>query len=503
MTYVAGSIHCQDESRHSLRGHRRSVGLGLLLSAYAVAGGTFASAGFASPASLAAIPQATETVADPPSDSAYTLGAGDRIRIDVFKLTQYSGEHQVLVDGSLNLPEVGNVNINGMTLKEASDAVASRFARILKYPIVTVSLLTPRPIKVGIAGEVTRPGAYTLPTTTDGSQLPTVTRALQMAGGITQLANLRDVKVRRPQRSGGDRLFSLNLWEFLTQGNLRQDITLRSGDTIIVPTAPTSNLAESVQISAASFAADKSQPLNIAIVGEVYRPGPYTVTSSARTGAAGETGQTSGGAERPPTITRAIQVAGGIKPQADIRNIQVRRLTKSGTEQTLSINLWQLLQAGDLNQDLILQDRDTVVIPIATEISPAEATQIAAASFSPDSIRVNVVGEVKQPGVVKVPPNTPLNQALLAAGGFNIRSRKKSVDLLRLNSNGTVTKRTVSIDFTRGLDESANPPLRNDDVVIVYRSGITALSDTLSTVVSPFSGLLTILGIFQTIQNAR
>lgn len=502
MTYVAGLIRRQDESRHSLKSHRRSVRLGLLLSVYAFAGGTVASAGLAIPASLAAIPEATEVVADPPSDSAYTLGAGDRIRIDVFKLTQYSGEHQVLVDGSLNLPEVGNVNISGMTLKEASEAVGSRFARILKYPIVTVSLLTPRPIKVGIAGEVTRPGAYTLPTTTDGSQLPTVTRALQMAGGITQLANLRDVKVRRPQRNGSDRIFSLNLWEFLTQGNLRQDITLRSGDTIVVPTAPTANLAESVQIAAASFAADKSQPLNIAIVGEVYRPGPYTVTSSSRTGAAGETGQTGGG-DRPPTITRAIQVAGGIKPQADIRNIQVRRLTKSGTEQTLTINLWQLLQAGDLNQDLILQDRDTVVIPIATDISPAEATQIAAASFSPDSIRVNVVGEVKQPGVVRVPPNTPLNQALLAAGGFNIRSRKKSVDLLRLNSNGTVTKRTVSIDFARGLDEQSNPPLRNDDVVIVYRSGITALSDTLSTVVSPFSGLLTILGIFQTLKNAR
>jgi polysaccharide export outer membrane protein len=95
-----------------------------------------------------------------------------------------------------------------------------------------------------------------------------------------------------------------------------------------VPTSTQTSLAESVQLSSASFAADKSVPLNIAIVGEVYRPGPYTVSASAKTGAAGDTGQSGGGSDRAPTITRAIQVAGGIKPQADVHRIQVRRLVE-------------------------------------------------------------------------------------------------------------------------------------------------------------------------------
>ena len=432
------------------------------------------------------------------SDEAYTLGAGDRVRVEVFKLTQYSGENQVLVDGTLNLAEVGSVSVQGMTLREASEMVSKTYAKLLRYSIATVTLVAPRPVRVGVSGEVNRAGSYTLPTTEGGSQLPTITRALQQAGGVTQLANLRNVEVRRVRRGGAVETINVNLWEFLQTGDLSRDITLRGGDSIFIPSVSTINLAESVQISSASFAADRSQPLNIAVVGEVYRPGLYTVTASTRTGAAGETGQQSGGSgDRSPTITRAIQVAGGIKPQADIRNIQVRRLARTGVEQTITINLWELLQKGEVNQDLILQDRDTIVIPIAPTMSAAEATQVAAASFSPDTIRVNVVGEVKQPGVVKVPPNTPLNQALLAAGGLNVRARKRSVDLIRLNSNGTVTKRRIDLDLDRGLDEHTNPALRNDDVVVVDRSGLTVFSDNLGSVLSPINGFLSVFSIFR------
>lgn len=440
-------------------------------------------------------PSAIAPAATQPSD-AYTLGAGDRVRVDVFKVARFSGENQVLVDGTLNLPEIGNVLVEGMTLREASDAISTQYSKLLKYPLVTLTLLAPRSVRVAVSGEVNRPGSYTIPTTEAGSQLPTVTRALQLAGGITQVADLRNVEVRRPQRGGDEQILRVNLWDFLQNGDQRRDISLRSGDTIIIPTVKTTSLVESVQLASASFAADRSQPLNIAVVGEVYRPGPYTVSATARTGAAGETGQTAGGGDRPPTITRAIQVAGGIRPQADIRRIQVRRMTRTGAEKVIDIDLWKLLQTGDINQDLILQDRDTVVIPMAKEIPTAEAMQIAAASFSPDTIRVNVVGEVKQPGVLRVPPNTPLNQAILAAGGFNVRAFKRSVELVRLNTDGTVTRRSVRLDLDKGVDEDGNPALRNDDIVIVNRSALATVSDNLNAVITPINSFLSILSIY-------
>ena len=428
---------------------------------------------------------------------AYTLGPGDRLRIDVLKLPQFSGEFQVLADGSLTLPQIGSIPVTGMTLKEASSAVSKGYAQILKYPVASVNVVTPRAVQASVLGEVNRPGAYTL---TETGQVPTVSRALRQAGGITQLADLRRIEVRRPQHSG-EQVIKVNLWDFLQIGDSRQDITLRAGDSIFVPTLSQTNLAESIQLASTSFSADKSQALNVAVVGEVYRPGPHTVTATARTGAAGETGQASGsgGVETPPTITRAIQIAGGIKPQANIREIQVRRLTKSGAEQMIAIDLWKLLKEGDVSQDLFLQDRDTIVIPTATVISPAESIQVATASFSPDSIRVNIVGEVKQPGSVKIPPNTPLNQAVLAAGGFTTRARTKSVDLIRLNPSGTITKRNISINFDNQLNDQTNPALYNDDIIIVNRSVLTAFSDNLSSVLTPVNNFLSLFSIYRLI----
>jgi polysaccharide biosynthesis/export protein len=420
---------------------------------------------------------ASSVYADAPLLSAYTLGPGDRIRINIFQVEQYSGETQVLVDGSLNLPLVGSVSVQGMTLEQTAATISAQYARILRRPIVTVNLVTPRPLQIGVAGEVNHPGSYKL--SPQGDQLPTLTDLLELAGGITQAANIQQVQVRRPQRSSADQIIVVDLRQLLQTGNLRYNLTLRDGDAVFIPTATQVDLADSAQLAAASFATDQTQPINIAVVGEVYRPGPYTVTGSARTGEAGVPGANAAGSL--PTVTRAIQVAGGIRPEADIRQIQIRRPTRNGSEQVILINLWELLKSGDLRQDAILQEGDTVSVPTVTAINPIESAEVAAASFSPDTIRVNVVGETARAGVVEVPPNTPLNQAILAAGGFNNRARRSSVDLIRLNQDGSVSQRSIPVDFAQGISETTNPALHNNDIVIVRRSGIANFSDTLGT----------------------
>lgn len=128
-------------------------------------------------------------------DEAYILGAGDRIGIDIFKVPEYSKEYLVLVDGSLNLPLIGKVSVKGMTLKQAGDRQSANYNRFLQNPLVTLSLLAPRPLSIGISGEVNRPGAYTIPLT-EGTKFPRVTQVIQLAGGITQAANLRGVQLR-------------------------------------------------------------------------------------------------------------------------------------------------------------------------------------------------------------------------------------------------------------------------------------------------------------------
>jgi polysaccharide export outer membrane protein len=110
---------------------------------------------------------------------------------------------------------------------------------------------------------------------------------------------------------------------------------------------------------------------------------------------------------------------------------------------------------------------------------------------------VNIVGEVTRPGGVAVPPNTTLNQAILAAGGFNnSRARRNRVELIRLNPNGTVTKRTVAVDLAAGINETTNPLLRPNDVVVVGRSTLAETSDFLGSLLSPLNGIFSVFRLF-------
>ncbi len=420
-------------------------------------------------------------------DEGYLLGPGDRLRIDIFNVQEYSGEYQVLVDGTLNLPLVGTVSVQGMTLSQASAELSNRYVKYLRRPIITLSILATRPVKLAIAGEVNRPGTYIGGATPmGGGDVPTVTRLIQQAGGLTQAANIREVQVRRVRamNTAVDQVIVLNLRDLVQEGNIRQDIILRDGDSVFVPTVDKVDIAEARQLTSVSFRGVESLPIKVAVIGEVSRPGPYTLQADEKT---------------PVTsVTSAIAAANGINQVADIRRIQVRRPTHEGVEQVIDVNLWALLVEGDLKQDIPLQDGDTVIIPTARALTPDEIATLASASIAPAEITVNVVGEVVSPGGIKLRPNTPLNQAVLAAGGFNNRAQSGSVDLIRVNPDGTVTRRNIGVDFARGISEENNPPLRNNDVVVVSKSTIADVSDVLNLFLTPVTsgfGVLRLFGI--------
>ena len=422
----------------------------------------------------------------PPDETAYILGAGDVVNVDIFRVPQYSGNSEVLVDGSLNLPLIGSVNVAGLSIEAATQRLSDHYAEYLRRPIVTLSLLNRRPLQVGVSGEINHPGSYTL--TQTGTQAPRLTRLLELAGGVSQAADVSQVKVQRLAYSGITQVYTIDLWQLLETGNSQYDISLRDGDSIYIPTGRNS-LATSALLADASFAADTSQPINIAIIGEVYRPGPYSLQGGvARTGDAGAT--SNAGGNSPTTVTTALQVAGGIRPRADIRQVQIVRPTRSGVSQIIEVDLWQLLEAGDVYQDPVLQAGDTVFVPIATEINPNEIPTVASASFSPNSIRVNIVGEVENSGIRELPPNTALSQAILAAGGFNNRANEIEAELLRLNPDGTVTRLSIPVDFAQTVNSENNPLLQNNDVVIVNPSAIARASDEVGAVLNPIGQVL-------------
>jgi polysaccharide biosynthesis/export protein len=240
---------------------------------------------------------------------------------------------------------------------------------------------------------------------------------------------------------------------------------------------------------------ENNRPITIAVSGEVFRPGTYAV-GAAQTGATGGASVVSGQTNNiTPKLTFAIQSAGGITPKSDIGKVQIRRQQGIGrADQVLKVDLWRIIKDGDLSQDVTLRDGDSIFIPEATEITPAEATRLALTTFSPSTINVNVVGEVRGPGTRQLLPNTPLNNAILSSGGFIPgRSNKTDVQLIRLNPDGTVSQRKISVDLARGIDPELNPTLQNNDVVIVGRSGLAAFSDSLSSILAPFNGITNIV----------
>ncbi|OUC11647.1 MAG: hypothetical protein B0A82_25915 [Alkalinema sp. CACIAM 70d] len=240
------------------------------------------------------------------------------------------------------------------------------------------------------------------------------------------------------------------------------------------------------------------RPLKIAILGQVNRPGSYIIRPIGDESSTANLSTRQGGNDvgsQWPTLTRAIQAAGGVTQMANIRNIQVRRSQRQGQEEVLNVDLWKFLQSAEQQQDLSLRDGDSILIPEAKELLPQEALEVAKSNFSPELIKIGVVGEVTTPGSLNLPPNTSLNQAILAAGGFKDgRARKRDVELIRLNLNGTVTRTSVAIDFSEGLNEKANPPLRNNDIVVVKPNALARTSDFLSVLLSPITGAL---GVFK------
>jgi|GEM_PF-339975 len=407
-------------------------------------------------------------------DSPYTIGPGDRLQIDLFDVPEYSGEHLVLVDGTVNLPVLGRRQITNLNFTQLTELLQREYAPYIVNPIVTIRLVNPRPVNLTVSGEVRLPGVYTFGggDATTANQFARVTKAIELAGGITAAADVHRVEVRRTYQ-GQEQVFMVDLWNLLQGNNLAQDPLLRDGDTVYIPTTEIVDPNEIRQLAQSSLAPTETASFQVAVVGEVLDPGTFTVNASSE------------GADNLPTVVEALRVAGGVTPKADVRQIQLRRSTRSGKDQLIIVNLWKLLKDGDISQDQVLQQGDELFVPVAEEIDPTELEELARSRFSPDTIRVSVAGEVASAGTQSLPANTTLNQAILAAGGFNQRAHRGSVELIRLNPNGTVSRRTIDVEFENALNEENNPLLSNNDIVLVNRSGFAKAGDFVSTLLGP------------------
>ena len=244
----------------------------------------------------------------------------------------------------------------------------------------------------------------------------------------------------------------------------------------------------------------KTRPIKVVVSGEVNRPGIYSIDVKGENQLVNNDGgeQTSIKTYGWPTLVDAIQKAGGITNKGDLRNVNLIRENKSNSQiKVTEVNYWDTLKNGKPIQNHYIYDGDSIRIHPIKSRENNELFTIASSSFSPDTITINVVGEVYKPGLQTIKTNSPLSQAILSAGGITNKSNKNKIALIRMNPNGTITKSITSYKIALKEDDLNNPTLIDGDVIIVEKNRWAKNTENIKTLVEPFSELITPLTIYK------
>jgi polysaccharide biosynthesis/export protein len=238
------------------------------------------------------------------------------------------------------------------------------------------------------------------------------------------------------------------------------------------------------------------RPITINVSGEVQHPGPIQLRS-VTTASGAIPGTTSAGVVtlQRPTVTTALLEAGGITREADLRKVTLRRFSPTSTllanrpPEPININLWDAITTDAPARDLVLQDGDTLFIP-KLAANDVDKLLMARSSIAPRTVRVKVVGEVKKPGEILVPPDGSLSSAIAIAGGPTEKARMKEVSFIRIDANGKAAQKTLDL---RTLTDSIQ--VQDGDVILVPQTAADRGLTVANQVVSPLGLILRLFGI--------
>ncbi len=285
--------------------------------------------------------------------NSYILGPGDSLEVELLGLPELSGVFTIGPDGTLYLPRLRALYVEGLTLQELNHFLFEQFSVYVKNPEIYIRPIHYRPVRVYVSGEVKRPGYYTLagqsagqspkadlapnsPVSKFGSTgvqpsgysrnmivsqstisegygyqtpLPTLFDAIRSAQGITPYSDLSSVQVTRkqPLSAGGGRMRAkLNFITLLTKGDETQNIRLFDGDVVNVPKSDVVMIDQLLQAGRTNIS---PQFLQVYVSGRVKNPGGVTLPQAS-------------------SLNQAISLAGGL--QVMHGKIEFTRFTQEG-----------------------------------------------------------------------------------------------------------------------------------------------------------------------------
>src|SRR5687767_336047 len=177
------------------------------------------------PAAAAAVaPRPTDPVLPP----GYVIGTDDVLSIVYWKDKDMSSEAQVRPDGRIALPLINEVQAAGLTPEQLREKLTEESKKYMEDANITVVVRQINSRKVFITGEVNKPGPYPLTSAT------TVLQLIAMAGGLREYADSKKIMIMRTE-NGKPVSLQFNYKDVIAGKNLKQNIELKPGDTVVVP----------------------------------------------------------------------------------------------------------------------------------------------------------------------------------------------------------------------------------------------------------------------------
>lgn len=404
----------------------------------------------------------------------YRLGPGDEIIIDIWGASEDIIRKEISPDGSINVPGLGVISLNGMNIADAKEYLKSELSKIYadEGNQIQVTLGKTRSIKINVMGEVMVPGTYTL------SAFASVFHALYSAGGVTDLGSLRNIKVAR----NGKTVAEVDVYEYIMQGKTSDDINLQEGDVVIVPTYDAivkvegkvkrpmkyemkDNETVSTLLKYAGFFAPNAYKNSVRVVrqegreysiatverdnfgafklmdgdvvsadsiinrfsnkleikGAVYRPGIYEYCENIN------------------TVKKLLQQADGLLGDAFTNRAVLYRQRENLTSEVLPVDVKGILEGTA--EDVELRKNDILFVPSIYDIKNIG--------------NVYISGEVVKPGTYPYADNMTLEDIVITAGGLKDAASLVRVDISRRmkDNKGTHAIDTVGQNFSFGLKD--------------------------------------------------
>jgi polysaccharide export outer membrane protein len=178
--------------------------------------------------SSAKAPAAVNIPAGVPIPPGYVIGPDDVLTVVFWREKDLSTDVSVRPDGQITLPLLNDVQASGLTPEQLRDELTKSAAKFVTDPTVTVVVKAINSRKVYITGNISKPGPYPLTGPT------TVMQLIAMAGGVQEFADSKNIAIIRVE-NGRQVAIRFNYRDVEKRKNLKQNIELKPGDTIIVP----------------------------------------------------------------------------------------------------------------------------------------------------------------------------------------------------------------------------------------------------------------------------